>query len=610
MLPKIKRIEQDDIRTATEVSDSINNHGVIKGREKTDDFEDTFSDNIKPFYNHKRNDYIRSSRVSPSNITNNKPNNLSIKQNPLPVNEQNLKLAEEANIFGLSERDRTVVRKSVEETPKGEKKLDAVVRKFTGGKVISFADLLLNNKSNQDKRIIKLFKNNLQKYSDELLGIIKKILKNLWNLIINKAQQFSTNIKEKWESVKVSVVSGLNNLLQLEEKKSITTKGEVGNTSVGLLDSVKSLFLIMGGDKAHQKKLKKEGLLYRLKSKASKISKSLGLSKSTNADYEIGTISDGITNNDNTPIPISDNLKTTAGMRLGVYSALRKAGFSDKQSRILTAEIGRESSFAANSVFGIHTDDANGYSNIGMISWQKERNPQLVSWLKAAGLIRNNKMERSQASIDVQAKFIMWEMKTKKEYAPTRKLFLNNPNVDYATGTKVLGTNYILWRYTDRAYASGHKNRDEAYAAINKQLSGKGDADFSSVEQKTNTLAASLEQSEKSKKLTPRLPPDRNVSELGADSPITEVFTSQLSSLKNRKKANVAKEYHIPKQINTTNSNALRPLQRTQTQTAEPGNGSGSIYQTNTADSSNVSSKNVPSFFDMLIQRDLTGNMF
>ena len=145
---------------------------------------------------------------------------------------------------------------------------------------------------------------------------------------------------------------------------------------------------------------------------------------------------------------------------------------------------------------------------------------------------------------------------------------------------------------------------------LNKQLSGIGDADFSSVEQKTNTLAASLEQSEKSKKLTPRLPPDRNVSELGADSPITEVFTSQLSSLKNRKKANVAKEYHIPKQINTTNSNALRPLQRTQTQTTAPGNGSGSIYQTNTADSSNVSSKNVPSFFDMLIQRDLTGNMF
>lgn len=149
-----------------------------------------------------------------------------------------------------------------------------------------------------------------------------------------------------------------------------------------------------------------------------------------------------------------------------VLQALKNAGLNDNQARILGAEIGRENSFQDKHLWGYHPDPKNGASNIGIISWQETRAKGVEQALKNAGLIQNGKIVKGQQSLDVMAKYLVNEIRTDPKYAKTKKQFLDNPNVDYHTGTKVLGTNFIRWRYDDPEYASGHRNRDNFYAQL------------------------------------------------------------------------------------------------------------------------------------------------
>lgn len=149
-----------------------------------------------------------------------------------------------------------------------------------------------------------------------------------------------------------------------------------------------------------------------------------------------------------------------------VLQALKNAGLSDNQARILGAEIGRENAFQDKYLWGYHPDPKNGLRNIGIISWQDTRAKGVEQALKNAGLIQNGKIVKGQQSLDVMAKYLVNEIRTDPKYDKTKKQFLDNPNVDYHTGTKVLGTNYIRWRYTDPEYASGHRNRDKFYAQL------------------------------------------------------------------------------------------------------------------------------------------------
>jgi len=151
-----------------------------------------------------------------------------------------------------------------------------------------------------------------------------------------------------------------------------------------------------------------------------------------------------------------------------VLQALKNAGLSDNQARILGAEIGRENSFQDKYLWGYHTDDKNKAVNVGIISWQGARGKGVERALKEAGLIQNGKIAKGQASLDVMAKYLVNEIRTNPAYAQTKKQFLDNPNVDYTTGARVLGRNFIRWRYDDQNYAQGHKNRDNFY----RQLGG------------------------------------------------------------------------------------------------------------------------------------------
>ena len=169
-----------------------------------------------------------------------------------------------------------------------------------------------------------------------------------------------------------------------------------------------------------------------------------------------------------------------------VLQALKNAGLSDNQARILGAEIGRENSFQDKYLWGYHTDDKNKAVNVGIISWQGARGKGVERALKEAGLIQNGKIAKGQASLDVMAKYLVNEIRTNPAYAQTKKQFLDNPNVDYATGSKVLGTNFIRWRYDDSEYAQGHKNRDNFY----RQLGGVTPAGGTMYAQDTTTPQA------------------------------------------------------------------------------------------------------------------------
>lgn len=157
-------------------------------------------------------------------------------------------------------------------------------------------------------------------------------------------------------------------------------------------------------------------------------------------------------------------------LQQSVMKAFEKAGLSKNQARIITAEVGRENSFDPNVVFGAHTDDSNKKTNVGLLSWQNGREAPLLARLKSKGLYVDGKIKQSQAALDEMAKYAVHEISTKPEYAATRKTFLSNPNVDYNTATKVLGTNYIRWRYSDPEYKSGHKNRDDFYRQLGGNL--------------------------------------------------------------------------------------------------------------------------------------------
>lgn len=160
--------------------------------------------------------------------------------------------------------------------------------------------------------------------------------------------------------------------------------------------------------------------------------------------------------------PMGD-VKTTGGQRgmmSNIYEAYKKAGLSDKQARVMTAEVGRENDYQDKYVFGSHTDPHNKATNTGFLSWQGTRGSALRKRLEAKGLFKNGQMSHSQEAIDEQARFSVDELKS-GQYSGIGN-FMENKNVDYQTGSRQLGKGYVKWRYDDPKYAH-HKTREAGY---------------------------------------------------------------------------------------------------------------------------------------------------
>lgn len=163
-----------------------------------------------------------------------------------------------------------------------------------------------------------------------------------------------------------------------------------------------------------------------------------------------------------------------------VYQAFINQGLSPNQARIITAEVGRENDFQPQYVFGRHVDASNGKVNLGMISWQGGRGAALDKRLRSKGLVGKNGIARSQDALNEMANFLVGEIQSNPTYAATKKAFLQNPNVSYDVGKKVLGQNFIRWDYNGKAVLGAnvgkhHAKRDKYYQA----LGGQGGTNYS-----------------------------------------------------------------------------------------------------------------------------------
>ncbi|MEQ1066290.1 tape measure protein [Acinetobacter sp. XH1741] len=177
---------------------------------------------------------------------------------------------------------------------------------------------------------------------------------------------------------------------------------------------------------------------------------------------------------------LAGNSEQTRNM-LRVYQAFRNAGVGDKQARVLTAQVGRENDFRSESMFGSHKDANNGYTNTGFISWQKGRSTKLMQALQGQGVLdKKGQIQQTQDALDAQAKFLLQEVMTNKNYSKSKSALLND-DLDYRSLEKIIGKNFIGWDYEGKKLgkdkASKHLAKQDSYFnQLNKILGSSPDA--------------------------------------------------------------------------------------------------------------------------------------
>lgn len=197
---------------------------------------------------------------------------------------------------------------------------------------------------------------------------------------------------------------------------------------------------------------------------------------------------------------IDNSNKGRDDLIMGTYTAFRKAGFTDGQARYLIGEVNRENGFSAKTMFGSHSDHANGANNFGFISWQQGRRTNLFKFLKDRGIdVKESGIPQSQASLDAMAAFFMQEMKsggiTLGQYRggtyDTRN-FLKQANPDLKD--RRWGHAAIGWAYGQNKLKSGasfdsstHEAKlDKGHADINRLLGSNYTGSFSSQSSNNN----------------------------------------------------------------------------------------------------------------------------
>lgn len=154
-----------------------------------------------------------------------------------------------------------------------------------------------------------------------------------------------------------------------------------------------------------------------------------------------------------------------------VYKAAIANGLSEDGARAVVGEIGRENAYQSKYVFGSHTDDANGQTNIGMISWQKDRADKLRKRLTEKGLMdAQGKMVQSQAAVDEQMKFFLEEgtsgSQGKKAKAATQALYSRG---DSAQMADALGRYHIKYAIDTSKYGPDGMRRSRDWMSRVRQ---------------------------------------------------------------------------------------------------------------------------------------------
>lgn len=148
--------------------------------------------------------------------------------------------------------------------------------------------------------------------------------------------------------------------------------------------------------------------------------------------------------------------KNTTEKQVSIYNSMRKAGFSKNQAIALTASVGRENDYNDNNLFGTHYDAANGAKNMGMISWQGDRQKKLQQFMSKRGLIdRSGNIIKGQASLDAQAEFMKWEIDNDPKYTLVKDYLAKNPNASREDLARVFGKGYVKWAYGQDVLKNG-----------------------------------------------------------------------------------------------------------------------------------------------------------
>lgn len=164
------------------------------------------------------------------------------------------------------------------------------------------------------------------------------------------------------------------------------------------------------------------------------------------------------------------------------YLAFRNQGFSDKQARALVAEVGRENSFVAGTLFGEHPEPGNkhkGRTNAGFLSWADTRRTAFLEFMQSKGLLSEDgkTFSQTQDSLNAMAEYVKLEM-SGDATAPisggqlkAAKAFLDNPDLDQQEAGRVLA-GYIGWDIAGAHHDAGKAivRRDTHYEEINKIL--------------------------------------------------------------------------------------------------------------------------------------------
>ncbi|MFL1386013.1 tape measure protein, partial [Acinetobacter baumannii] len=152
---------------------------------------------------------------------------------------------------------------------------------------------------------------------------------------------------------------------------------------------------------------------------------------------------------------------------LRVYQSFRNAGLGDKQARVMTSQVGRETDFRNEAMFGSHKDANNGYTNTGFLSWQKSRSTKLMQSLQGQGVLdKNGKIQQTQDALDAMAKHAVQEAMTDKSYSKSKAALLND-DLDYRSLERIVAKNFVGWDYDGKklgkAKASQHLAKQDSY---------------------------------------------------------------------------------------------------------------------------------------------------
>lgn len=188
--------------------------------------------------------------------------------------------------------------------------------------------------------------------------------------------------------------------------------------------------------------------------------------------------------------PIAKMSGNAEEMMLSLYKAFINAGFPDSSARVLVAEVGRENGYQEKYIFGTHSDMANGKLNVGLISWQGDRAPRLLAFLKANGIgMANGRLTpANQQNLNVQAKFLASELQVNPYKSYGKVLFAGgDTNQLFAATDKFIG-----WK-TNASWSESHRQKRLGYLKrLNQLLAKNGTGAVTDPSKPTDSTVATV----------------------------------------------------------------------------------------------------------------------